>query len=270
MLEVMTAPGPPNKPMGFSTVLEWLEAQRAALDAAIENFRVLANVADSRPGGGGFAIGNAHASIIAPGEIPAGAFHGKSLPDAAVLYLQLVKQKQKASEIAAALLRGGVHTKAKPEKFNNQVFALLDRASKKEGAQLMKMENAYWGLREWLPPSVRNSISAAPPARKSRAAKKRKAHVAPTKGATPTAKELGGSGVTGGAAVGALSPPRPESTEGRILAVVREQPTKEWTAREVAAATDAARIQTVIFLLGKLAHRNMLQKTPNGGYRSML
>ncbi|MGH7442399.1 MAG: hypothetical protein ACREKE_06980, partial [bacterium] len=242
-----------------------------ALDAAIENFRVLANVAGAQPGGSGFPFGSAPASIIAPGDIPAGAFHGKSLPDAAVIYLRLLKQKQKAREIAEALIRGGVQTKAKPEKFNNQVFALLDRGSKKDGAELMKMEGSYWGLREWLPPSVRATIGSAPAGKKAKRNKKRKGNGAPRKvGASAQRQEPRGPTVT---AASATRPtgigPKPESTEGRILAAVRTQPSKEWTPREVADATSAARIQTVIFLLGKLAHRNMLKKTATGGYRSM-
>lgn len=247
-----------------------MEAQRAALDVAIPTMRVLVSLSGAYvPEGTGTALNQAP-TLIAPGEVPPGSFHGLSIPKAAVLYLRMVKQKQKASEIATALRRGGIESKSSD--FKNQVHAILDRASKAANAEIMKLHDAYWALREWMPPNVRASMAAAPPAKKnSKRSKKRKASGPVTiegKVEGPKAKPKS-SPPTAAAPIqpNGHKVPEPDSTEGRILGAMRHDTTKAWTPQEVATAAGIPRVQTVHFLLGKLAFRNLVQKTEAGSFR---
>ena len=139
----------------YIAMLAAMEAEYAALGAAIPTVRVLASLSGGLVPESGFAPAQ-HNGPIARGEVLPGAFHGRSIPAGAVLFLQMVREKQKSGEIAAALLRGGYQTNSSD--FNNQVHAALDRATKKDGAEIIKMAGAYWGLREWLSPNVRAEL----------------------------------------------------------------------------------------------------------------
>jgi hypothetical protein len=248
------------KPIDYAGMLAAMEAQYAALGAAIPTMRVLASLSGSFVPEGGFAP-NQTSGPIAPGEVLPGAFHGRSIPEGAVLYLRMVRQKQKSGDIAAAILRGGYQTKSSD--FNNQVHAALDRASKKEGAEVIKFENAYWGLREWLSPNVRASMASRPTVTPKKVVKRTKKRKAST---TPQPEPAKATAETVVAADSSYKQPEDSSTEGRILSAVRSRPTKEWTAQEIADAASIPRVQTVHFLAGKLAHREMIRKTESGTF----
>jgi hypothetical protein len=258
-----------TKPLDYRSILEAMEVQRAALDRAIAEMRVLAGV--SAPQGGESAGHGSGSSVLSPGDVPAGAFHGKSIPEAAILFLRLMKQKQKTADIAAALKKGGIFSKAKPEKFNGQVHSIMDRATLKENAELVKMEGAYWALREWFPANVRASMASSGPQPKARRSKpSAKKHVAPMrpagKSAPKTAKPSSQSIAARSVPAKPSRVPEKESTEGRILSTMYKNPGKEWTPAEVAEIAAIPRVQTVHFLLGKMAYRNLVSKTDNGSY----
>lgn len=244
-----------------------MEAQRAALDAAIPTMRVLASLSGTLiPEGVGSPVFNQPQTLIAPGEVPPGSFHAMSIPKAAVLYLRMVKQKQKSSDIASALKRGGIFTQSSD--FNNQVHAALDRAAKTENAEIMKLHDAYWALREWFPANVRASMASGPPAKKGRkGGKKNGKRKAVT--AAPASKTEAAKPQVNHAAPQTQTPkvPEGETTEGRILAVMRTNVEKEWTPAEITAAAGIERAQTAPFLLGKLAARGIVSKTPTGAYK---
>jgi hypothetical protein len=136
---------------------EW-EAKRAALDAAIASLRsalamgVFGQVGELPPG-------NGFASTLVPsvsgGEVPAGAFLAKSIPDAAKLYLAIVKKKQTSREIADALKRGGMESTSK--NFYGNVHSILDRA-RKANMGIVKLDRSYWGLAEWYPAGLRSTV----------------------------------------------------------------------------------------------------------------
>jgi hypothetical protein len=255
------------KPLDYRAVLEAMEAQYAALGRAIAEMRVVAGVSGSTLGDG---IGISQVSgVLSPSDVPAGAFHGKSMITAAVLYLRMVKQKQKTGDIAAALLKGGRMSGAKPAKYNGQIHSQLDRASKREGSELIKVQGAYWALREWYPANVRASMGTTVAAlgKKRKKNKKRSSASASPKAtekpkavqAQPVAPSLNGSN-------GHYRPPNEESTEGRILATMRKDSVRLWTPKEVAEESAIPRVQTAVFLMGKLAHRGFLTKRDDGLY----
>jgi hypothetical protein len=247
----------------YITMLASMEAQYAALGAAIPTVRVLASLSGGLVPEGGFAPAQ-HSGPIARGEVLPGAFHGRSIPAGAVLFLQMVREKQKSGEIAAALLRGGYQTNSSD--FNNQVHAALDRATKKDGAEIIKMAGAYWGLREWLSPNVRASMAskAVVSTKKTKKTKKRKVQ-APARAVERVEWKPNESAETA-PKESSQKEPETDSNEGRILSAVRSRPTKEWTAQEIADAASIPRVQTVHFLAGKLAHREMIRKTGSGTF----
>lgn len=260
------------KPIDYASILSAMEAQRAALDVAIPTMRVLVSLSGAYvPEGTARAAFNQAPPLIAPGEVPPGSFHAMSIPKAAVLYLRMVKQKQKASEIATALRRGGVETKSSD--FNNQIHAALDRASKSENAEIMKLHDAYWALREWMPANVRASMAAAPPAKKNNKRNNKKRKAAPVtiegkvEGPKPKSEPKSATHATVPSPSNEHKVPKPDSTEGRMLAAMRQNTAKAWTAQEVANAAAIPRVQTAHFLLGKMAFRGLVQKTEDGSFQ---
>jgi hypothetical protein len=250
-----------QKPIDYASILAAMEAQYSALGDAIEKLRVLAGVS------GPSLEANSHGGVLSAREVPPGAFHGLSIPKAAVLFLKMLKQKQKSSEIAIALRRGGIETRSKD--FPNQVHAALDRALKVKGAELMKLHDAYWGLREWLPANVRASMAAtasAPRKGKNTGRKIRKSSEI-----KPKPKPKSKSKANGAAQVKdvAYKAPDPDSTEGRILHAMRQHPAKLWLPDEVSIAAGVPRVQTVHFLLGKMAFRGLVEKTEDGAFRTL-
>jgi hypothetical protein len=250
-------PNETPKPIDYRAILEAMEAQYIALGRAIAEMRVLAGV--SGPSLNSDVNGQS-TSVLAAGDVPAGAFHAKSIPGAAVLFLRMVKQKQKTADIAAALRKGGIETKAQPEKYNGQVHSQLDRASKKEGAELVKVQGAYWALREWYPANVRASMGAGVVGKKKKKGRKR--------GPAPRteARAEGGPPQPANGSESQYRAPGPDTTEGLILATMRKDSTHLWTPKEVAEESGIPRVQTAVFLMGKLAHRGFLNKRDDGLY----
>lgn len=252
------------KPLDYRAILEALEAQRAALDRAIAEMRVVASASGSFVPAEGNGNAPQGSGVLSPSDVPAGAFHGKSIPEAAVLYLRLVKQKQKSADIAIALKRGGILSEAKPERFNNQVHSILDRASGKEGGDLVKLQGAYWALREWLPAGVRASVGSG--ASNGKKKKKGKGKKRATGIAAPGKPAEKTKAVPPEAESDGYRSPNPDSTEGRILAAMRKEPARHWMPKEVAEQAGIPRVQTAVFLMGKLAHREFLKKWDDGLY----
>src|SRR5260370_12648111 len=94
-----------KKTLDYGAFLADLEAKRAVLDQAIASVRAVmssgalaVNVSDSMPG-----MADSVSVALHGGEVPAGLFHGKSIPEAAKLYLSIVNKKQTTKEIADGL-----------------------------------------------------------------------------------------------------------------------------------------------------------------------
>src|SRR5271166_4055386 len=96
----------------YGAILANMEAKKAALEAAIASLRA-ALAMGALGASGDLPEGIAAASVSAAlygGDVPNGAFLGKSIPDAAKLYLEIVKKKQTSREIAEALQKGGIES----------------------------------------------------------------------------------------------------------------------------------------------------------------
>lgn len=254
----MTELKEPPKTVDFHGVLAAFEAQYAALGEMIAKLRayIALSGASMSVSVGVESNGGQNFGVISPREVPPGAFHGLSIPKAAVMYLKMVKQKQKSTDIAAALKQGGIETQSK--NFSNQVHAALDRAASGKNAEVMKLHDAYWGLREWFPASIRANVAANPPAPKKKGKHSKKTLKA-------AGKKANGKAVP--EEPPAYKAPEAESIEGKILKTMKRDAAKNWTANEVSEAAGIPRVQTVHFLLGKLAFRNLVEKTNEGGFK---
>jgi hypothetical protein len=144
-----------NGEINYEAVLADLEARRAALDTAIASIRQILGLTSITSG--------APASAAAPGDvtsIASDAFFSMSVIEAAKKYLGLKKRPAATREIADALIAGGFITQS--ANFFNTVFSGLDRESKRESPEIVKIGND-WGLAGWYPGrTFRNKRSAKP------------------------------------------------------------------------------------------------------------
>jgi hypothetical protein len=144
----------------YFAILADLEAKRMALEAAIASVRaaMIAGLLGSNAEGTALAamsMPSAFSSSLISNEVPAGAFLGKSIPDAAKLYLEIVKKKQTSKKIADALQKGGMETNSK--NFQQMVHSVLDRARKATNSGIVKLDRSHWGLATWYPASLRSA-----------------------------------------------------------------------------------------------------------------
>jgi hypothetical protein len=238
----------------YGLVLSDMENKRAALDAAISNIRMfLAGRAGTESAPPGTAT-----SPTSSGEIPAGAFLGRSIPEGAVLYLEIVKRKATSREISEALKRGGMESTS--SNFPGIVHACLDRY-RKAGGEIVKLDKSTWGLARWYPAGVRSVAQEkrAPTKKQSKPKSKPKG-----KSARPPIKK------------------RPEQTEpvevptatksgpgaqARILAYFDSHLDQDVLAPDLAKALEIS-VSVANLICAKLAHLGKIEKTPEGGYRS--
>jgi len=233
------------EPFDYTAIIADLESKRAALDATITAFRA-AQAAGALGQAGDMPAG---ATLAVPfgasgGEVPVGAFLGRSIPEAAKLCLQILKRKMTSREIAEALKKGGIESTAK--NFPTIVHSILDRASK--GSSGIVKLNSSWGLAEWYPAGLRSGAAEKrPKAKKGRKSKK-------VKSADKTASN--GKGES------------PDGLQERIFKLLRAKPGAELAPSEIAASL-GVRVQTIHFLLGKLAYRKQAEKTTEGKYKAI-
>jgi hypothetical protein len=243
-----------KKVSDYGAVLADLEAKKSMLERAIASLRA---VMDS----GALAVNAGDAmtltdglssSVMASGEVPHGAFLGKSIPEAAKLYLTIAKRKQTSREIAEGLKKGGIESKSKS--FNAQVHTILDRARKSGSGVFVKLDGGYWGLGEWYPAALRASTKP------SKAKKSKK----PTKRAAPQSKAK----PTVAAPVPVVQTANGGATE-KIAAILKAKPGAEHSAQELAGPL-GLKVQVAHLLLGKLIKSKVAEKTASGKYRAAI
>jgi hypothetical protein len=238
----------------YAAILADLEAKKAALEGAIAAVRSAiamgaagqsgdVSAAASSPSGGISSLHN--------GEVPAGAFLGKSIPEAAKLYLAIVKKKQTSKEIAEGLKRGGIESTAK--NFFGIVHSILDRTRKSNGG-VVKLDRSHWGLTDWYPRGV--ASSPAPSGKKTKGKKKAAKKAAPQKqepeaeNSVPVPAARTGKGLN-----------------GRMLAILREHPHQEFSA-EYLSKKLGANARVISMQMSKLVKERQAEKVA-GGYRAI-
>ena len=232
--------------LDYASFLANLEAKRAALDAAIAAVRTAMAMG---------ALGTSSevpASMVGAlthsmngNEVPAGAFFGKSIPEAARLYLAIVKRKQTSKEIADGLRKGGMESTSK--NFPQILHSGLDRARRLPGSPLVKLDRSHWGLREWYPAGI-----GIAPSNDKRGRKKTGRRGKTAKSATMS--------------LHAASPePQKVKVNERIMELVRTKPEREYSLAQIAEhlgmGTRGARLA-----LGKLLKAGKVKLSAPGMY----
>jgi len=231
--------------LDYATFLADLEGKRTLLDTAISSLKA-ALAAGALGTTEGTSYINLAATIVKPsihnGEVPAGAFLGKSIPEAAKLFLSIVKSKQTTREIADALLKGGMETTS--ANFENIVHAGLNREKKASG-EIVRVGKA-WALAQWYPSGIRAQGRQEKRKTKKRKTPKPKAIIVPEKAA-----------------------PRPAAGTlwDRIPALLRSNPARIYTPQDIAQAL-AVDVTAVRMMLGRLAARKIVEEVERGKYRA--
>src|SRR5437879_7416426 len=122
--------------MDLGAVITALENKRAALDSAIAALRAVVSSGEFGGADGTLSVG---AQFSGSGEVPDGAFHGKSMPAAIKLYLEIMRSKKTAREISDGLKKGGLESTSKF--FDKIVYSTLDRLRK--NGEVVKIGRAY-------------------------------------------------------------------------------------------------------------------------------
>lgn len=237
--------------LDYGALLTDLEAKRAVLDQAIASLRA-AMAAGALGATEGTSYINLAGTLVGPtihnGEVPAGVFLGKNIPDAARLYLSIVKKKQTSQEIAQALRKGGMETASK--NFEGMVHSLLNRASNNYG-KIVKVGRA-WALAEWYPAGIRAAVSQekqkARKAKRSRPPKLEK----PLPEAKPTL---------------ATESNEHKHTQERITEFLRKNPGHAYSRREVC---DALKIDArgLHLIFRRLVEKKIAEEVEAGKYRA--
>jgi hypothetical protein len=137
----------------YIATLADMEAKRASLDQAIVALRQAITMGALAQVGEGGGVPSMGTPSFAGGEVPTGAFLGKSIIEAAKLYLEIVKKKQTAKEIMDGLVKGGMETNSRS--FLKTVHAALTRARQAPNPPLVKV-GMQWGLAGWFPKGISN------------------------------------------------------------------------------------------------------------------
>ncbi len=235
--------------LDYSKVLDDMLAKRAAIDAVIINIQTLLGMEPSESSPPASVTPVSRTAT----DIPAVAFLGKSIPDAARLYFQIVKRKATSREIADALVRGGMETRS--PRFHEIVRSVLDRA-RKAGGDIVKLDKSYWGLAEWYPSGVRISGAAKQQRRAKRNRRRHSPSTAQHDPAPPPAQD----------APRDSEDPPPIGPRAAIIQYFTRNPNAEYSTAELAAALEL-KLSTVALICSKLGQHKILIETAPKRFR---
>jgi hypothetical protein len=232
-----------NESLDYAVILADLEAKRTALDQSIASLRAAMGQGAGQSGDASSALTNLRPSFGSNGAevpIPSGAFLGKSIPDAARLYLEIQRGKRTSKEIAEGLRKGGMETTS--SNFPQILHSGLDRARKLPGSPLVKLDRSHWGLKGWYPAGIGVSGSNQKAGRKKASRR--------SKGAKPATQQ-----------------PQPIQVKGkaheRALEYLGTKPESERSLSDIAAHLEMG-LQGARLILGKLKKAGKVRMTaPN-------
>ncbi|HEV2349526.1 MAG TPA: hypothetical protein VG028_06725 [Terriglobia bacterium] len=229
----------------YAAIIADLEAKRAKLDHAISSLRALAGIGTISNSDGVTIDTSMPYGASGAGGIPDGAFHGKTIPEAIRLYLDLMHKKQTAREITDGLKKGGVESTSK-KWFDKIIYATLDRLKKSKPPQIVKI-GTEWGLPEWYPALMRAGEVQRFPRLTGMPANSKKSVRKNRRGKRKSQKEV----------------TKPGDIAIRFL---NENPGPH-TAEQIQSATGIENVKVASMLLGTLAKKGKIEKTSDGKYR---
>lgn len=238
--------------MDYQTMLADMEAKKAILEQAIASVRaaIAAGLGVSgdvqiQPGTGSMIM-NAGVGLGSSGDIPKGAFRGKSIPESITLYLAAVRKRCPTNEIIQGLKKGGIVSTSKT--FDIVVGNTLRRL-KSEGKLLLFDDG--WGLPEWVPEGLRSRVDQQVKAQTK--SKKKKPSKAKDK------KELSSKP--------SVVVPINKGLEQRIEAVLKANGGKSLSPAEVAKTLEVG-VKGVALALGRMAAKDKAEKCGDSTYRA--
>lgn len=242
--------------LDYTAILNDLEAKKKAIEAAIASLRSALSV-----GALGLTLADASVGMqdavgfsFSTGEVPDGAFLGKSIPEAVKLYLEIVKKKQTTRQIADALRKGGIESIS--SRFPTIIHATLNRVRKSPNSPIVKV-GTLWGLSGWYP----KGITSGPTEKRSKKSKHK----------TKAAKKVG-LAATNEIKTALQSVPIADKKKGgaveRISQILQSKPSGEFTAQQIAEQT-SLNVQVAHMMLARLAKQGKAHKTPSGAYRTI-
>jgi hypothetical protein len=238
----------------YVAILNDMKAKRAVLDASIAALEAALVSGTLGQGAEGINSGAGNGGPNSPGtpmDLPKGAFLGKNMTEAILLYLSAVRQRKTVREIATALLEGGIVSTS--GKFTGVVQAKMQGL--KGSGQVLKFADG-WGLAEWYPAGFRSSAEKA--AKATKKAKRRK---------------TGPNSANRKARAQPDPKPQPEAHTEKPGAQISIEshfdanPGAEFSTAELSKAL-GIKIGAANLVCAKLAHRGKLEKTQAGKYRS--
>jgi len=234
----------------YGTFIADLEAKKTVLDNLIASLKAAMAAGALGPTEGASFV-NLGATVVNPsihgGEIPAGAFLGKSIPEAVKAYLSLVKRKATTREIAEALLKGGMETSGKGS-FETIVGSALYRV--RNQGEILRVKGA-WGLAEWWPAGIR----AAAGKEKSKARKAKK-----TSRKEPKIRMLHDEILS--------TTDKTHKLWDRILQTLREHPDKEFTKNQISTSLGMA-VKVVAPALARLVKKGSIKMASPNTYAAI-
>ena len=240
----------------YTPTIADLERKKAEIERTIAHLRQLMAMGSLAQDGEGGAVSSTVSSFMG-GEVPTGAFLGKSIIEATKLYLEIVKKKQTAKEIMDGLIKGGMESNSKS--FLKTVHAALTRARQSPNPPFVKV-GMQWGLTPWFP----KGISTGGPAKKAR---KKTIKSAAKKAALTKEPELivkGKANTTGPqhASANGFSP-----NTKLVLTLIQAKP--DLTVHDVAKETKLD-VPNVNRLVANLVRGHRVERNPQGKLRAAI
>ena len=236
----------------YAAIIADLEAKRAALETAITSLKTVIASGALGPSEGTSYV-NLAATVVNPaapsGEIPDGAFHGKTIPAAIKLYLSLMHKKQTAREISDGLKKGGMESTSKW--FDKIIYATLDRLRK--GGEIVKIEG-NWGLPEWYPALMRAGIGENGQKPKRRGRPRKVISKAGGQKLLPAAKDIKED-----------QGHHPAKLSERIVALLNERKNEEFTAKQLSERF-GIHAKVIAMTMGTLMKKGGIRLSAPGTY----
>ena len=224
-----------DQPTHIDAAIADLENWMARIATAIETLRYFRSLGGSLPDG---AVG-----VVLPtsSEISHDTFFQMTIPDAAEKALKLAKKTGSTSDIADALLKGGLKSASK--NFSGMVKTILTRDTR------FVRVNKEWGLTSWYPGmrrGQRSAITEASPPSKPPGGLRR--------------KQPKGEHKTEGFS--------PDSLRGRTLSLLNSKPSEVFSTAEVTEALGADHKPSVAAALSGLLADHLIVRPQKGRYQA--
>jgi hypothetical protein len=219
----------------YDAAIADVEARISALQVTLETLKELR--AQSSLGAATASVSNAGRPGVVMGDIPHDAFFQMTVVEASEKYLRMVKRTKPNSELAEALIKGGLKSAAR--NFPEMIRSVLFRDSR-----FVKV-NGEWGLSEWYP-GMRRGRTVTP-----EAPQESKAPTTPPKNTSAPTKH----GFS------------PESLKGRVLNLLDSNSIELFTAPTIAERLNAE-VPSVSAALASLFADGFILRPERSQYKS--